>query len=32
MNKANAILTAVGNNLTTAQAVWAATETNPWPL
>ena len=30
--KANAILTAVGNNLITAKAVWAATETKPWPL
>lgn len=30
--KANAILVAVGNNATTAKAVWAATETKAWPL
>lgn len=30
--KATAILTAVGNNLPIAQAVWAATETKAWPL
>lgn len=31
-NKATAILGAVGNNLATAQAVWAATESTPWPI